>query len=79
MPDSDENILRFLVELAQYMTELEQDVLKLEVGAGSAPTETLTADQLNAAIEKRRPERLRTVVSRSRSVIVRSCPHSRLF
>jgi hypothetical protein len=34
------------------VTELEQDAQKLEVGAGSVPTKTLTADQLNAAIEK---------------------------
>ncbi|KAJ8594022.1 hypothetical protein M405DRAFT_930448 [Rhizopogon salebrosus TDB-379] len=50
IPDSDEDIRQSLVELAEYVTELEQDIKQLEVGAGSA--QALTADQLDAAIEK---------------------------
>jgi hypothetical protein len=50
IPDSDEDIRQSLVELAEYVTELEQDIKQLEAGAGSA--QALTADQLDAAIEK---------------------------
>jgi len=57
------------------VTELEQDVQELEVGVGSAPTKTLTADQLNAAIEKIRKAAHSGI--KKQMLTVRSCPHSR--